>query len=81
MSEEPKRKQGFAAIDPGRRRELGRIGGLRTKERKLAEDPDFYHKIGVKGGNKMLQERGIEYFSQIGKMGVKERGLEPKEEV
>ena len=51
---------------------IGRKGGLQTKKRKLAENPNYYAEIGLKGGQSMRKMRGKEFYSNIGKMGKKD---------
>ncbi len=50
---------------------IGRLGGLKTKERKLTENPNYYSDIGTLAGNKIVAERGKEYYSMLGKMPSK----------
>lgn len=52
----------------------GRKGGLRTRQR-LEQDPDYYQRIGTRGGEAIKRTRGREYYSTIGKMPRK--GTQP----
>ena len=47
---------------------IGRKGGMKTKQRKLRDNPNYYSEIGMKGGEQMKQTRGKEFYSKIGKM-------------
>jgi general stress protein YciG len=47
--------------------EIGRIGGLKTKQRMLRKNRDYYAEIGLKGGQANLN-KGKEYFSNLGKI-------------
>jgi general stress protein YciG len=46
---------------------VGRLGGLKTKERMLAKDPNYYATIGFRGGE-TIKLRGKEYYTMISKM-------------
>lgn len=48
---------------------IGRKGGLKTKQRKTKDNPNYYAEIGLKGGETMKQTRGKEFYSSIGKLG------------
>lgn len=50
-------------------RSIARKGGLATKAKMLAKDPHYFSKIGTKGGNKILAERGTAFYSEIGSIG------------
>ena len=54
-------------------REAGRKGGNATKRNQLFKDPDYYAKIGLKGGLAMKNTRGNEFYSAIGKMGSRKQ--------
>jgi general stress protein YciG len=47
---------------------IGRKGGMKTKQRKLKDNPNYYSEIGALGGDTMKQTRGKEFYSKIGKM-------------
>ena len=52
-----------------------RIGGLKTREANLKKDPDFYKKLGRKGGKKTGVMKGFaanpELASRVGTIGGK----------
>ena len=48
---------------------IGKKGGLSTKRRQLADNPNYYAEIGLKGGDAMKQSHGKAFYSKIGKMG------------
>jgi general stress protein YciG len=47
---------------------IGRKGGMKTKQRKLRDNPNYYSEIGSLGGEAMKQSRGKEFYSKIGKL-------------
>lgn len=58
-----------------------RIGGLQARDANLAKDPDFYKKIGAKGGKNGTTggfgagEKGRELARRAGRLGgLKSRG-------
>lgn len=52
MDEQPRSKRGFGSMDPDRRRELARKGGLATPaaSRSFSKDPEKAREAGRKGG-------------------------------
>lgn len=63
MTEEAKKERGMITA-----REMGQRGAAALKE-KMKDDPDFYHRIGLLGGEKILREKGLEHFAKMGKIG------------
>lgn len=59
---------------------IGRQGGMKTKQRKLRENPNYYAEIGLLGGEAMKQTHGKEFYSQIGKMSKRSKQDEGSEE-
>lgn len=55
---------------------IGRKGGMKTKQRKLKENPNYYAEIGLKGGEVMKKTRGKEFYSAIGKLGKRDDSTE-----
>jgi len=55
---------------------IGRKGGMKTKQRKLKENPNYYAEIGLKGGEVMKRTRGKEFYSKIGQMGKRDQESE-----
>ena len=51
-------------------RTAGQRGGLKTKKR-LADDPDYFRRIGKIGGE-IMRKRGPEYYRAIAKMQRRE---------
>jgi uncharacterized protein len=49
--------------------EAGRRGGVKARDRMLAKDPDYYRKIGKKGGGVTKAMYGHEFYQNIGKKG------------
>lgn len=54
---------------------IGRMGGLATKKKMLAKDPDYYSRIGEKGGDAMLQKHGRDHFIRMGSMSPYKKDL------
>jgi hypothetical protein len=50
---------------------VGRLGGLKTKERMLASDPGYYERVGMLGAKKLMETRGRDYFSTLGKIAAR----------
>lgn len=48
--------------------EAGRLGGIKARDTMLAKDPDYYRKIGAKGGKK-TSLLGPDHFREIGTRG------------
>jgi hypothetical protein len=46
-------------------KELGRKGGITNRDRRLKENPNHFHEIGVEGGNALLERYGKDYYRQI----------------
>lgn len=44
---------------------------LVREARKQPRDPEFYARIGKKGGERVLKERGYEWFATLGRQGGK----------
>lgn len=55
---------------------IGRKGGMKTKQRKLRDNPNYYSDIGSLGGETMKQTRGKEFYSKIGKMSKRGQAAE-----
>jgi general stress protein YciG len=55
---------------------IGRKGGMRTKQRKLRDNPNYYSEIGSLGGETMKQTRGKEFYSKIGKLSKRGQSTE-----
>lgn len=55
---------------------IGRKGGMKTKQRKLRDNPNYYSEIGSLGGETMKQTRGKEFYSKIGKMSKRGQSQE-----
>lgn len=55
---------------------IGRKGGMATKRRQLQENPNYYAEIGFRGGEKMKNTHGKEFYSKIGKIGKREADAE-----
>lgn len=51
-------------------REIGRLGGLKTKERMLKKNPYYYEQVGLVGGTRIIKERGKEYYAALGRKGA-----------
>ncbi len=49
---------------------IGKKGGINNRE-KHKDDPDHFSTIGRAGGYKLLETRGKEHFSMIGKIPSK----------
>lgn len=49
-----------------KRVELGRLGGLKTKER-LEKDPEYFRRNGHFGGRAMVDKYGSAWFAFIGR--------------
>ncbi len=47
----------------------GRRGGTKTRDEQLAKDPDYYRKMGSKGGNRVKELLGRAYYEEIGRKG------------
>lgn len=47
----------------------GSKGGRANRDARLAVDPDYFKKIGSKGGTTVKTERGAEFFREIGRAG------------
>ena len=47
---------------------VGKIGGDRNKAIQLERDPEWFNKLGDKGGNTLLAKRGPKYYAKIGKL-------------
>jgi hypothetical protein len=47
---------------------MGRRGGLKTKARMLAKDPNYFERIGLLGGEALIAKYGRDHFSQIAKL-------------
>lgn len=60
----PPGARGTAAMHPDKRREVARLGGLKSSENRerMAE-------IGKKGGSTVREKYGRDYFSNIGRKG------------
>lgn len=48
---------------------MGRKGGIRTRDKVLALDPEYYRKIGQKGGQKTKATYGNDHYKKIGRQG------------
>ena len=59
---------GFQSMTPEKRLAAARKGGMTNKKRQLARDPEHFAKIGLKGGLKVKQERGLDYYRELGHM-------------
>lgn len=57
---------------------IGRKGGMKTKQRKLRDNPNYYSEIGSLGGETMKQTRGKEFYSKIGKMSKRGASQKPQ---
>jgi general stress protein YciG len=55
---------------------IGRQGGMKTKQRQLRDNPNYYSEIGLKGGEIMRQTRGKDFYSKIGKMSKRTKADE-----
>lgn len=64
---------GFQHMKPEKRSAAARKGGATNKKRQLARDPEHFAKIGLKGGLKVKEERGVEYYRELGHMRPGER--------
>lgn len=49
--------------------EAGRLGGIAARNLMLAKDPDYYRKIGAKGGKKTRDTHDANHYTNIGKKG------------
>lgn len=58
----------------------GRKGGLATKARMLAKNPEYYSGIGYDGGVSLFKQRGSDYYSNIGKLGIGKLSREQRQE-
>lgn len=47
----------------------GAKGGQALRDRRLAEDPDYFKKLGTKGGARVKEVMGEGFFEEIGKKG------------
>lgn len=56
----------FKKNDP-KTRMAGLKGGMKTKER-LKADPEYYQNLGIIGGNKLMAQKGKQYFAEISKL-------------
>ena len=57
----------------GHYQKAGAKGGNMTKKRKLADDPEYYSRIGRISGLALLESRGVEFYSAIGSLPKKSR--------
>jgi general stress protein YciG len=69
----PKKRSGFAAMDPERRREVARSGGLAAHKKGGAHQftSDEARKAGAKGGRSVSRDR--EHMAEIGRKGGQAR--------
>ncbi len=51
--------------------EAGRLGGNKAKERMTKLDPDYYRKIGSKGGKSTAANQPADFYQKIGRKGGK----------
>ncbi len=53
MTDKPKSRRGFAAMDPDKRREIARKGGasVPAEKRSFFKDPELASRSGTKGGS------------------------------
>ena len=59
---------------------IGRQGGMKTKQRQLRDNPNYYSEIGTLGGEVMRETRGRDFYSKIGKMSKRGKGSAESQE-
>lgn len=71
--EETKKKRGFGSMSPERQKEIASLGGkaAHAKHKGRRSTTEEARAAGIKGAEKLVAERGKDYFSVIGKLGGK----------
>lgn len=73
MAVPPKKKRGFASMDPSKQREIARRGGVAAHAKGTAHEftPDEARAAGRKGGEKVSRDR--KHMAAIGREGGQAR--------
>ena len=66
-------KRGLASADEETRERVAKAGGEARKEKAESGEAPSYEEIGHMGGEKVKEERGSEFYHDIGKKGGEAR--------